>query len=48
VHGVHPLFDPRVKGPHFPGVVYVGMALQVGVVGLLIAAITRRLYRPGR
>ena len=39
-------FDPRVVGLHFPGTVYLGLALQVGIIAAILFAIANRLSRP--
>ena len=41
------ILDPRIKGLHLPSGMYWGM-LQLGVIAMLIVAITRRLYRPAK
>jgi hypothetical protein len=40
------VFDAGSFGFHFPASVFWGMALQLGAIGILLAAITRRLGRP--
>ena len=40
------ILDSRIKGLHFPSGMYWGMALQLGVIAMLILTISRRLYRP--
>jgi len=39
-------FDPDVKGLAFPAATYVGLALQTGLVAVVLLAISSRLQRP--
>ena len=39
-------FDPDVKGLAFPTVTYIGLALQMGLIAVVLAAISSRLQRP--
>jgi len=41
-------FDPHVRGLGFPAATYVGLALQMGVIGVVLTAISSRLQRPMR
>jgi len=41
-------FDPKVTGAAFPAPTYVGLAFQVGVIGLMLVAISSRLQRPAQ
>jgi len=40
------VFDSNVKGAAFPPATYVGLLLQIGVMGTIRSAITSRLRRP--
>jgi len=42
------VFDGDVKGLAFPAATYAGLALQTGVIGVVLAAINTRLQRPMR
>ena len=42
------VFDPEVKGLAFPAAAYAGLALQTGVIGAVLVAISSRLQRPMR
>jgi hypothetical protein len=39
-------FDPEVRGLAFPAATYVGLALQMGLIGVVLTAISSRLQRP--
>ena len=41
-------FDPDVKGLAFPTMTYVGLALQTGLIAVVLAAISSRLQRPAQ
>jgi hypothetical protein len=38
--------NPEVRGLAFPAATYVGMALQTGLIGVVLLAISSRLQRP--
>jgi len=40
------VFDPAVKGTAFPAATYAGLALQTGIIGVVLLAISTRLGRP--
>lgn len=40
------VFDPEVQGMAFPIATYAGLALQTGVIGVILLAINGRLQRP--
>jgi hypothetical protein len=40
------VFDPNVKGAAFPVATYVGLLLQMGMIGVMLTAIGSRLQRP--
>jgi hypothetical protein len=40
------VFDSKVQGATFPAATYVGLLLQMGMIGLMKSAITSRLQRP--
>jgi hypothetical protein len=40
------VFDPKVVGVHFSATVYLGLALQVGVIAVILMAVSNRLSRP--
>lgn len=42
------VFDPRIHGMAFPPATYVGLLVQMGIIGTLLTAITSRLQRPLR
>jgi hypothetical protein len=42
------VFDPHVRGLGFPAATYVGLALQMGAIGVVLTAISSRLQRPMR
>jgi len=42
------VFDPRIHGMAFPPATYVGLLVQMGIIGTVLAAITNRLQRPLR
>lgn len=41
------VFDPRIEGLHFSASVYEGLALQVGLIAVIVVAISNRLGRMG-
>jgi hypothetical protein len=41
-------FDVDVRGLAFPAATYAGLALQTGVIGVVLLAISNRLQRPMR
>ena len=41
------IFDPDVEWSHPPVSVYGGLALQIGLIALILLAISKRLARPG-
>ena len=42
------VFDPKIAGLAFPAATYAGLALQTGVIGGVLMAISSRLQRPLR
>jgi ABC-type transport system involved in multi-copper enzyme maturation permease subunit len=42
------VFDPNIHNMAFPSATYVGLALQIGLIVVLVMAITSRLQRPLR
>jgi type II secretory pathway pseudopilin PulG len=42
------VFDPHIHGMAFPPATYVGLLVQMGIIGTVLAAITYRLQRPLR